>query len=118
MRFEVDAKVGEDRGGEVLRGNLAVQDRVALAIGGADDLTVTEAAAGENQRHHVGPVVAAGVAVDDGGAAEFAHHQDQRLVEQSALFEVLNQGGEGGGRRAGSRGFRPFSIPFQTTLSP
>src|SRR5438132_1634287 len=79
-------------------------DRLRLDVGAVAARAANEAAAldaGAGQGHVERPwvVIAAGLVaagVDLGRAAEFAHPDDQRPVEHAALFEVADQGGEGG----------------------
>src|SRR5262249_15405753 len=52
-------------------------------------LATRNAAAGKHGREYVRPVVAAGVAVDLGRAAEFTRHDDQCRVQQPALSQTL-----------------------------
>ena len=60
----------------------------------ADDLASLDAAAGQCDVEHLGEVVAAGIGVDLGRSAEFAHPDDQRLIEHAALLQVGDQGCE------------------------
>ena len=53
-----------------------------------------DAAAGHDHRLALRPVVAAGVLVDLRRAAEVAGPVDQRLVQQPAVLQVFEQGGE------------------------
>src|SRR5947208_160901 len=91
MRREVDAKVLEDRRGEVLRTHGTVFDIVAARVGAADDLAVLQAAAGEDHAHAIEPVIAAGVLRHDRTATELAHDQDQRVVELASLVEISDK---------------------------
>ena len=50
-----------------------------------------DSAAGEHQAVAEVPVVAAGGGVDLRRAAEFAHHDDQRPVEQAAVDQIVEQ---------------------------
>ena len=79
---------------------------IVLGIGrrgirGPVDEPALQAAAGHEQGVTLRPVVAAGVLVDLRSAAELARPDDQRLVEQAARLEVLDQGRQGlfGGRQ-------------------
>src|SRR5690606_40497248 len=66
----------------------------AVTLGCADDLTVSQTAAGHNHRHNFWPVIAAiGAALrtDLRRAPELAHGNDQHLVEQATLFEVRDK---------------------------
>ena len=48
-------------------------------------------AAGNDHRHDVGPMVPPGVFVDDRRSTKLTHHQNESLIQQSALFEVSNE---------------------------
>ena len=123
--FVVDAQAVEDRGVEVVDVDGVLDDVVAEVVGLAVDDAGLDAAAGQPDGEAAAVVIAAVVvvavralAVD--GAAELAAPDDQRVVEQAALLQVLDQGGGGlvgvlaldrragrGGCRAGpSRGGR------------
>ena len=52
----------------------------SLGVASADNHAAFQPAAPEHHRHHIAPVVAAGVAVDARRAAELAHHQNQHVV--------------------------------------
>ena len=92
---------------EVEEGYVEVADRVddvdgllADLIGGADHRAGLDPAAGEEDRHRLAVVVAAGAlaaAADAvvGGAAELAGPDDQGVVEQAALPEVADERGDG-----------------------
>src|SRR5262249_40465850 len=78
--------------------NVGGRDRMhfgvaAGAVRFADDLSATNAAAGEGHRVAVRPMIAAGVFVDERSAAEITHPNYQRAVEQAALRQVFEQGG-------------------------
>ncbi len=62
-----------------------------LAVGVAEDAAGFDAAAGEQDRIVVLPVIAAGVFIDPRRAAEFAHHQQQRPLGHAALVHVVEQ---------------------------
>src|SRR5205823_1805271 len=76
---------------EVLHADGALAHRGAGAVGLADRLTALDAAADHHRAPRPGPVVAAALAVDLRGAAELAHPDDQRAVEQAALLQVAHQ---------------------------
>src|SRR5262245_5363607 len=85
---ERDAHVVVDGRREVGGGDRVVLAVAAVALGGADDLAVPEAAAGQGHRHDGVPVVAAvgaPLGPHHGGAPELAHGNDQGVIEQSAL---------------------------------
>ena len=60
----------------------------AVGVGRADDLAALDAAAGQGDVEDLGEVVAAGVGVDLGRAAELAHPDDQRAVEHAVALQV------------------------------
>ena len=67
-------------------------DRVfGLIVGGADHLSVTEAAAGKNDTLGLGPVIAPGLVVDLGSPPEFSSRYHQGVVKKTALREILDQ---------------------------
>src|SRR5581483_9270838 len=68
----VDAQVVVQRGEDFAVSDRAVGGVFAQAVGGADDLAGTHAAAGHEAATHRGPVVAARVVVDARRAAELA----------------------------------------------
>ena len=61
------------------------------AVGTAVHLTAADTAAGQRYREAIRVMVASGIAVDFGSAAEVAHHDDQRLIQPPALGEVFQQ---------------------------
>ena len=91
--FVVDAELVQEGRVEVVDGDLVADDRVAEVVGFAVDQAGLEAAAGDQGGEAVGVVVAA-VGIRDlavlaeGGAAELAAPDDDRVVEQAALLEV------------------------------
>ena len=70
--------------------NAAAGDVIAFAVGAADDAAVVESTAGHHHGHHTCPVSAAGSLCHHGGTSEFAHHQNQRIIEQSALLKICD----------------------------
>ena len=90
-----DAEQVEDRRRQVLRLDLARVRIGADGVAGAEHLRRPDAGAGQREAEDVAPVVAAADAVDLGRAAELADRHDQRLVQQPALVEVVDQRGEG-----------------------
>src|SRR5206468_2308235 len=72
-----------DRGAEVLWPHRPVLDVGADLVGGADDLTAANAAAGEDRREAVRPVDAPGLALglDARRPAELADDHDQRPLQ-------------------------------------
>lgn len=95
-----DAEGVVDGGGEVLGGLGVAGGVAAVFVGGADDRAAGDAAAGEEDALDEAPVVAsgelgAGDLGDLGGAAEFAGHDDEGVVEEAAVVEVVEEGGHG-----------------------
>ena len=76
----------------------AVDGLVAELVGGADGDARADAAAGQPHGEAVGVVVAAGALGVLGGrlAAELAAPDDDRRIEQAALLEIGEQGGDRG----------------------
>src|SRR5437667_8691315 len=72
LAVRVDAELGEDRGSDIVRRAGVVGGLHAVGVGGAVDVAALETAAGQDDRHRAGPVVAAGILVDAWGAAELA----------------------------------------------
>src|SRR5580658_1994161 len=64
-------------------------------VGGAVGGAAADAAAGEEDGEAVVVVVAAVAVFGGGGAAEFDAPENEGIVEQAALFEVAEQGGDG-----------------------
>src|SRR5207247_134633 len=94
----VDAQRAADRGHEVEGGDRPFDDGGGLGVGAADDLAAADAGA----RHHAAPrtriVIAArlgAAGVDPWRAAELAHPDDQRVVEQPAVLQILDQAAHG-----------------------
>ena len=79
---------------------------VAALVARADHLAGLDAAAGQRQRPAVRPVIAAQVGIDDRRAAEFAHRDHQRGLQQAALVQVFHQRGE----RAVERRRQPIAV--------
>ena len=74
------------RRGDVFWSPLASGGDAAIAIGCADDGSAIHAAASHQQASGVRVMIAADVFVDARSTAEFAHHDDERRVEQPALI--------------------------------
>src|SRR6185436_20880063 len=87
-----DAEGLIDRGANVRRADRLVLDVAGLRVGGAVEGAAGDAAAEEDVAVAVGPVVPPRVAVDLGGAAHFALHHNQCLVEQAAVGQIFQQG--------------------------
>ena len=73
----------------------AILGGVGQPVGRADDLAGPHAAAGEQGAGDVRPVVAAGVLVDLGRAAELAPDDDRHVLVEPARVEVVDQGRQG-----------------------
>src|ERR1700722_10684229 len=56
------------------------------------DAASANAAAGEENRVAIGPMVAAGTRIDARRAAKFSHGDHQRGAQEPACVEVLNEG--------------------------
>ena len=102
MKFEVgvDAEGPEEGGGDVVGGGGIAGGVGADPVAGADDRAGGHAAAGEKDGVTLRPVVTAVGAEllrvhDPGGAPELTHPDDQRLVEQAARGEVVDERGHG-----------------------
>ena len=66
----------------------------AEVVGAADRLAAFDAAAGHPHREAGGVVVTAVALFGHRGAAEFAAPDDERVLEQAAGLEVLDQPGD------------------------
>ena len=79
-----------------LRMRIGFGRRVAAVAGrAADHLAHPQAAAVDEERAEVAPVVAAAARVDARRASHLAAGHQQDLVAQAARFEVFDQGGDG-----------------------
>ena len=92
--FRMNSQQRENRSGEVCRGDRVFVGHVALAVGTAEDLSATNAAASQDDA--VGPavMVSAGIGVNSWSSPEFPHHKHKSSVEQAPTFEVGQQGGK------------------------
>ncbi len=97
--IEEEVVGGEAEGGE--DGRVEVFDALGLVggaeadfVGGADRFAGADASAGEPDVEAVGVVVAARLALFHRGAAEFAGPDDEGGIEESASFEVRQEGGD------------------------
>src|SRR5262249_50188389 len=89
-----DSQEVVDRGGQVFgtdRGALGLGGR---GVGGAVDGAALDAAAGQDDAEDLGPVVATGVLVDLGRAAELAGDHDHGPLEQAGAVQVGDEGRE------------------------
>ena len=82
------------RGVQVVDVEAVLDGAEAEFVGGADGLAALHAAAGHPHREAGRVVIAAVAFFAHRRAAEFAAPDDQRLVEQAALLEVLEQPGD------------------------
>jgi hypothetical protein len=88
-RIEAEAPV--DRGSEISARHRVFRRVRAKGVARAVNCASLHAAAGEEHGVAIGPVVAAGVAVDHRRAAEFPRRDDQCRLEQAAFFQVADQ---------------------------
>ena len=95
--FVVEAQQVQDRGVQVVDVDLVFDGGEAEFVGGAVDVAALDAAAGQPHGEAVVVVVAAVEArqLGDRRAAELAAPDHQRAVEQAALLEVGEEGGDG-----------------------
>ena len=94
--FVIEAEEVEDGGVHVVHVDFVGDGVVAEVVGLAEGEAGFDAGAGEPLAEAAGVVVAAGaVALGVGGAAEFAAPPDEGVFEEAALFEVLQQAGDG-----------------------
>ena len=91
MRTEAHPQVTQGLRPQVLRTYPTSSDLGATVVAATDYLAGWHSAAGNQHRHDIRPVMSAGLVVDDWGAPELAHHEDQRLVEQAALLQIIDQ---------------------------
>src|SRR5204862_2490083 len=85
---------------------------VTEIVGGAMDVAALEAAASQPKGEPVAVVVAAIFALGDGQAAEFTGPEDDGVVEETALFEIEDEGGAGlvGHFAEAAKSFRVFVV--------
>ena len=85
QRVWVDSQ-GVVHGGEQVVGMIGPVGRIgAVAIAGANHLSVAQPASREQCTKDFGPMVTAGFAVHLGSAAELTHDQDQCILLQATL---------------------------------
>ena len=82
----------EDGRREVGRVNGPVGRGSPKAVAAANHLSAPDACARERHRENLSPMIPPARRVDFWGAPELAHHHHQRLLEQAALVEILQQG--------------------------
>ena len=90
----VDAEAVVQRGEHFLEFHRAIDGLITVLVGGADDLAVVHAAAGEEGKVRARPVVAAVVLVNLRGATELAPHHNGHVLVQAPFLEVNEQRGE------------------------
>src|SRR5215467_13804765 len=87
----IDAEALVDGGTDVAGANWLVFDVRGVSVGGAIERAALDAAAGHENGETVGPVIAPAIRIDLRRAPHLAQHDHQRLVEQAALLQVLQQ---------------------------
>jgi hypothetical protein len=95
----VDIEGFEDGGAEIFGGDRAFANPGSGIIRGAIDEATGESGAGQHSRVAVGPVIAAdgrGATTDAGCPSKFANEDHEGGFEESAVFEVCEEGGDGG----------------------
>src|SRR5262245_37149185 len=89
----VEADQMQERGVQVADVDAVLHGVEAEFVALAKRQTAFDAAAGQPHREGVGMMVTAvGAALDHRRATEFAAPNDERLIKESALLEVLNEG--------------------------
>ena len=78
-----------DSGEEVADGDEPFRYLGASLVAGADDLSTPDAAASQDQRPAVGPVVPSHRGIDVGCSAELTHCDHDRRLQQSSLLQVF-----------------------------
>ena len=91
--MRIDTEVMVKGGKDFAESNGAFVGFAAKPVGGADGLAGVHAAAGKQGAGDARPVIAAGVGVDFGGAAEFAPNDEGDVFVHAALVKVVDQGG-------------------------
>jgi hypothetical protein len=91
----IDAEGFVDGGEQIAHAGGAARDLSAVGIGRADDAASGDAAAADGEGPAVGPMVAAAIVIDEGGAAEFAHGEDDGGIVEAAVFEVVEERRQG-----------------------
>ena len=89
--FGIDAEQRVNRACEVDRRHGIILGAFADAIARTDHLPAANAAASHHDTEHPRPMIAPAALIELRRAAEFAHRDDQRLVEQPAIREVFNE---------------------------
>ena len=86
-----DAAACQECGVQLGNRNRPVGDFLALVVRLADGAAAADAAAGQHGGESVGPMIATGLGVDDGRAAELAHADDERFLQHAALLQIGDQ---------------------------
>ena len=73
---------------------LAAVSLLGGGIAGAEDETAGHAAARERDAEDAWPMIAATLRIDLRRAPELTHHDNERLLQQAAIIEVINQCGQ------------------------
>ena len=84
-----------DNGTQIEGAHRSFNRMLGFGIGGADDLAVSIAPAGNQNTLSPTPMVTTGVFVDDWRASEFTGRDDQRIIEQAALRQVGDEHPDG-----------------------
>jgi hypothetical protein len=93
----VETQQVQDRGVQVVDVDRILHSAEAELVGGAVDLSALDAAAGHPDREAVGVVIASvdlpalRIQLDRGRAPELATPENQRLVEEAALRQILEE---------------------------
>src|SRR6267378_665152 len=87
----INAQVMVDRGDYVLHVHRPFLGEFAKPVGGANYLTGTHAAAGQQGAAYLRPMVATSAGINSRRAAELAPDHNRRAVEQAALLQVVDE---------------------------
>ncbi len=90
----IDAEQVINGGRQIVRAHRVRRRIGAVLVAGAEDLAAGDAGAGQREAEHGTPVIAPSLTVDPRRSAELADGDNQRLMQQTALLQVLQQGGE------------------------
>src|SRR5687768_10533829 len=91
----VDPEGVEHGGGEVVRAHGILGGICAVFVGSAVNEATLHSAAREQDGVAIRPMIAAGVFIDLWGSAEFAHPDDEGVLEKAASVHVFQERGEG-----------------------
>ena len=89
--LDIDAELVIEGGEDVLIMHRPISRFFAQAVGRADDLSHTHAAAGQEGARRLGPMVSAGGFVDTGGTAEFAPGDDADILVEPPSVQIFDQ---------------------------